>query len=176
MSRGLLYAQKDGNALVAEAKAALAADEENLEPDLALLTTADFEALAPTATQRGEETVCAVQAALLADTGCPNLTDAEMQHIVLDGIANMQLGEHLSIQGHKLRLRGYNKISAATAGWPQEGFAEFMGQMFCYGSMMGSTATHDSLKDDNEATPVPAPPPRPLAPLPLPRTCLISVS
>ena len=132
---------------------ALARGEEHIEPDLALLATADFEAMAPTVTQRGEETVRAVQASLLADTGCPNLTDAEMQHMVLDGIADMQLGEHLSIQGHKVRLRGYNKISAALAGGPQEGFAEFVGQMFCYKSITGSTATRESLADDDEPAP-----------------------
>ena len=145
--------QKDGDALVAEAKAALAREEEHIEPDLALLATADFEDLAPTTTQRGEETVRAVQAALLADTGCPNLTDAEMQQMVLDGISDMQLGEHLSIQGHKVRLRGYNKVSAALAGGPQEGFAEFLGQMFCYKSIItGSSATRESLVDDEDNT------------------------
>ena len=131
--------QKDGDALVAEAKAAVAAEEQNLEPDLALLTTADFEVLAPTATQRGEESVRAVQASLLADTGCPNLTDQQMQHMILDGIADMQLAEHLAIQSHKIRMRGYHKIAAATAGGPQEGFTQFMGEMFC-GSIKSSSA------------------------------------
>ena len=150
---------------MAEAKAALAREEEHIEPDLALLATADFEDLAPTVTQRGEETVRAVQAALLADTGCPNLTDAEMQQMVLDGISDMQLGEHLSIQGHKVRLRGYNKISAALAGGPQEGFAEFIGQMFCYKSISGSTATRESLAGDDEG-----PTPRSRAPSPAARS------
>ena len=130
--------QKDGDALVAEAKQAVAAEEQNLEPDLALLTTADFEVLAPTATQRGEETVRAMQATLLSDTGNPNLTDQQMQHMILDGLADMQLAEHLAIQSHKIRMRGYHKIAAATAGGPQEGFTQFMGEMFC-GSIKSST-------------------------------------
>ena len=168
--------QKDGDALVAEAKAALAREEEHIEPDLALLATADFEALVLTVTQRGEEMVLAVQAFLLADTGCPNLTNTEMQHMVLDGIANMQLGEHLSIQGHKVRLRGYNKISAALAGGPQEGFAEFVGQMFCYKSITGSSATRESLADDNDPVPVPVPLLQLPACLPQPRICRAFVS
>ena len=115
--------QKDGDALVAEAKRAVAAEEANLEPDLALLTTADFEALAPTSTQRGQETVRATQAMLLSDTGNPHLTDEQMQALILDGVADMQMAEHLAIQSHRTRLRGYNKIAAATAGGPQSGFS-----------------------------------------------------
>ena len=102
--------QKDGDALVAEAKQAVAAEEQNLEPDLALLTTADFEVLAPTATQRGQETVRAMQATLLSDTGNPNLTDQQMQHMVLDGLADMQLAEHLAIQSHKIRMRAITRL------------------------------------------------------------------
>ena len=141
--------QKDGDALVTEAKQAVAAEEQNLEPDLALLTTADFEVLAPTATQRGEETVRAMQATLLSDTGNPNLTDQQMQHMILDGIADMQLAEHLAIQSHKVRMRGYHKIAAATAGGPQEGFTQFMGEMFC-GSIKSST-TQSSTQGGEDA-------------------------
>ena len=148
--------QKDGDALVAEAKRAVAAEEQNLEPDLALLTTADFEVLAPTATQRGEETVRAMQAALLSDTGNPNLTDQQMQHMILDGIADMQMAEHLAIQSHKVRMRGYHKIAAATAGGPQEGFTQFMGEMFC-SSIKSSTTQSTTQGGGDVGNPAPLP-------------------
>ena len=145
--------QKDGDALVAEAKRAVAAEEANLEPDLALLTTADFEALAPTSTQCGQETVRATQAMLLADTGNPHLTDEQMQALILDGVADMQMAEHLAIQSHRTRLRGYNKIAAATAGGPQSGFSEFMGQMFCGSLASGSSRSTTQGGGDVEGEP-----------------------
>ena len=150
--------QKDGDALVAEAKRAVAAEEANLEPDLALLTTADFEALAPTSTQRGQETVRATQAMLLADTGNPCLTDEQMQQLILDGVADMQMAEHLAIQSHRVRLRGYHKITAATAGGPQSGFSDFMGQMFCGSLASGSSRGSTQGGGDVEKEPCSRPP------------------
>ena len=150
--------QKDGDALVAEAKRAVAAEEANLEPDLALLTTADFETLAPTSTQRGQETVRATQAMLLADTGNPCLTDEQMQQLILDGVADMQLAEHLAIQSHRVRLRGYHKITAATAGGPQSGFSDFMGQMFCGSLASGSSRSTTQGGGDADEEPRSRPP------------------
>ena len=104
------------------------------------------------------ETVRATQAMLLADTGNPNLTDEQMQALILDGVADMQMAEHLAIQSHRTRLRGYNKIAAATAGGPQSGFSEFMGQMFCGSLASGSSRSTTQGGGDVEEEPRSRPP------------------
>ena len=114
---------------------------EHHEPDLALLTTADFEELGATATARGRASILATQQALFADTQCAQLTDAQMQELCADGLSDLQMSEHLAIQSHKARLRGYGKIAVATSGGPEFGFSEFLGQLFCYPSVPGSKAT-----------------------------------
>ena len=63
------------------------------------------------------------------------------------------MAEHLAIQSHRTRLRGYNKIAAATAGGPQSGFSEFMGQMFCGSLASGSSRSTTQGGGDVEGEP-----------------------
>ena len=133
--------QKDGDALVAEAKQAVAAEEQNLEPDLALLTTADFEVLAPTTTEwGGGKTVRAMQVMLLADTGKPNLTDQQMQHLILDGIADMQMAEHLAHPNRtKYGCGATTRSRPLQQEVPRQDLLTLWGEMFC-GSIRSSTS------------------------------------
>ena len=55
-----------------------------------------------------------------------------MQALILDGVADMQMAEHLAIQSQGTRLReGIIKLLQPLPGAHRVALAEFMGQMFC---------------------------------------------
>ena len=93
----------------------------DLEPDLFLLTQADFESLGPSATERGRKSVLAMQAALLQDAGDPGITEKDMQSLCVDGLNDLNLSDLFMEKAIKLRRRGMAKIYTGHSWWARGG-------------------------------------------------------
>ena len=124
------FSQTSSDQLVADAARALREGAKDLEPDLALLSHADFENLGPSATERGRKSILAMQAALLQDTGGSGLTQGDIQALCVDGLNDLNMADHLLIQSVKTRRRGMAKIYTATAGGPEESFCDFLAEIY----------------------------------------------
>ena len=135
------FAQSTSDELVADAAKALKEGAADLEPDLFLLTQADFESLGPSATERGRKSVLAMQAALLQDAGDPGITEKDMQSLCVDGLNDLNLSDLFMEKAIKLRRRGMAKIYTATAGGPEVGFSDFLAEIY---APTGSGATGGS--------------------------------
>ena len=135
------FAQSTSDELVADAAKALKEGAADLEPDLFLLTQADFESLGPSATECGRKSVLAMQAALLQDAGDPGITEKDMQSLCVDGLNDLNLSDLFMEKAIKLRRRGMAKIYTATAGGPEEGFSDFLAEIY---APTGSGATGGS--------------------------------
>ena len=107
------FAQSTSDELVADAAKALKEGAADLEPDLFLLTQADFEGLGSSATARGRKSVLAMQAALLQDAGDLGITEKDMQSLCVDGLNDLNLSDLFMEQAIKLRRHGMAKIYTA---------------------------------------------------------------
>ena len=116
-------------------------EQPTLEPDLFLLTQADFESLGPSATERGRKSVLAMQAALLQDAGDPGITEKDMQALCVDGLNDINLSDLFMEKAIKLRRRGMAKIYTATAGGPEVGFSDFLAEIYAPTGSSSKTAT-----------------------------------
>ena len=135
------FAQSTSDELVADAAKALKEGAADLEPDLFLLTQADFESLGPSATERGRKSVLAMQAALLQDAGDPGITEKDMQSLCVDGLNDLNLSDLFMEKAIKLRRRGMAKIYTATAGGPEQGFSDFLAEIYAPAGSGSKTAT-----------------------------------
>ena len=135
------FAQSTSDELVADAAKALKEGAADLEPDLFLLTQADFKSLGPSATEHGRKSVLAMQAALLQDAGDPGITEKDMQSLCVDGLNDLNLSDLFMEKAIKLRRRGMAKIYTATAGGPEEGFSDFLAEIYAPAGSGSKTAT-----------------------------------